>query len=134
MRCSRWGFGRDRRRRCDDRDGFGPEQITVMPNPATQQFVAGDYHFWVENPERSLGGPGFAGSQARVIVNQGNQLIGVFDVANAAGDPNLPLWHVVNIQIGAAGNVVGMQAVQQFTVGNPVTVLSTPPGAKPPRR
>lgn len=118
----------------DDRDGFGPERITVSRNPATQQFVAGDYHFWVDNPEVAVGGPNYVGSQARVVVNQGAQLIGIFDVANATGDPNLPLWHVVNVQIDAAGNVVGVQPIQQFKPGDPVTILATPPGVKTPRR
>ena len=106
----------------------------MTANPATEQFVAGDYHFWVDNPERALGGPNYTGSSARVIVNQGTQLVGVFDVANAAGDANLPLWHVVNVQIDATGAVVGVVPVQQFTVGDAVTVLSPPYGAKPPRR
>ena len=118
----------------DDRDGFGPERITVTANPATQQFVAGEYRFWVDNPQVTFVGPSYVGSQARVIVNQGNQLIGVFDVANAVGDPNLPLWHVVNVQIDATGNVVGLVPVQQFTGGTPATVLAPPYGAKPVRR
>ena len=117
----------------DDQDGFGPERMIVTPNPATQQYVPGEYRFWVDNFNAPLGGPSYSGSQARVIVNRDAQLLGVFDVANATGDPNLRLWHVVNIQLDAAGNAVVVQ-VQQFTAGDSVTVLSPPYGAKPVRR
>jgi uncharacterized protein YfaP (DUF2135 family) len=116
----------------DDTDGFGPERIVVTPNPATGQYVAGDYHFWVDNPNAAVG-PNFSGSQARVIVNLDAQLLGVFDIANAAGDPNLRLWHVVNVQL-TAGGAVTVQPVQQFTSGGSVTVLAPPYGPKPPRR
>jgi hypothetical protein len=64
-----------------------------------------------------------------VIVNRDNVLVGVFDVANATGDPNARLWHVVNVQIDAAGNVTA-QPVQQFTNGDGFNVLSPPYGNK----
>ena len=116
----------------DDRDGFGPERMIVRTNPATQQYVAGDYHFWVDNFNAAIG-PSFSGSQARVIVNLDARLLGVFDVSDASGDPNLRLWHVVNVQLDAAGNVT-VQPVQQFTSGDTVTVLAPPYGTKPRRR
>ena len=117
----------------DDQDGFGPERIVVTPNPATPgQYVAGDYHFWVDNPNAAIG-PNYTGSQARVIVNLDSQLLGVFDVTNAVGDPNARLWHVVNVQLDAAGNAT-VVPVQQFTNGDNLTVLAPPYGPKPPRR
>jgi hypothetical protein len=78
--------------------------------------------------------PSFSGSEARVIVNRDAQLLGTFDVANATGDPNPELWHVVNTEIDAAGNVTGLQAIQQCTPGDSVFVLSPPYGGKTPRR
>lgn len=114
----------------DDSDGFGPERIVVTRNGG--QYVAGEYRFWADNPNLIVEG-NFTGSQARVVVNLGSQLLGVFDVANAAGDPNLPLWHVVNVTLDAAGNAT-VVPVQQFTAGSPVTVLSTPYGGGKPRR
>jgi uncharacterized protein YfaP (DUF2135 family) len=116
----------------DDRDGFGPERMIVRTNPATGQYVAGDYHFWVDNFNAAIG-PSFSGSQARMIVNLDSRLLGVFDVSAASGDPNLRLWHVVNVQLDAAGNVT-VQPVQQFTSGGTVTVLAAPYGTKPRRR
>jgi hypothetical protein len=116
----------------DVQTGFGPEQIIVRPNPATGQYVAGDYHFWVDNPAADFGAS-YSGSQARVIVNRDAQLLGAFDVTAATGDPTLRLWHVVNVQIDAAGNVT-VQPVQQFTNGDSLVVLRPPYGAKPPRR
>lgn len=117
----------------DDQDGFGPERIVVRRDPATNQYVAGDYHFWVDNPNGPPVGPNYTGSQARVIVNRDGQLLGVFDVSAATGDPNLRLWHVVNVQIDAAGNAT-VQPVQQFTSGDNFVVLSPSYGPKPPRR
>jgi hypothetical protein len=114
-------------------NGFGPERITVTRNPATQQYVAGEYRFWADNPERAIGGPGYTGSGVRVIVNLDAQLLGIFDVANAAGNPNDRLWHAVNVTLDAAGNAT-VVPVQQFTNGDASTVLAVPPGAKPPRR
>lgn len=116
----------------DAQAGFGPEQIIVRQDPVTQQYVAGSYHFWVDNPNVGVG-PNYDGSQARVIVNRDGLLLGVFDVAAAAGDPNLRLWHVANVQLDAAGNAT-IQPVQQFTAGDSFVVLAPPYGPKPPRR
>jgi hypothetical protein len=93
-----------------DDDGFGPEQIVIKRNPATGQYVPGDYHFWVHNFSRT---PSFSGSQARVVVNKDTQFLGVFDVSAASGNPQEELWYVVNVQIDAAGNVT-LVSVQQF--------------------
>ena len=114
----------------DDQDGFGPEHIVVRR--VSGQFVPGDYHFWIDNPNVQFVG-GYAGSQARVIVNRDDVLIGVFDVSAATGDPNARLWHVVNVQIDGAGNATAVP-VQQFTNGDNFVVLSPPYGTKPLRR
>ena len=116
----------------DTQTGFGPERIIISPNPATLQYVAGDYHFWVDNPNAQVG-PNYSGSQARVIVNRNGDLLGDFDVGAAIGDPNRRLWHVVDVQIDAAGNAT-VRPVQQFTAGDLFTVLAPPYGTKPPRR
>jgi hypothetical protein len=86
----------------------------------------------VDNFNAALGAS-FSGSEARVIVTLDSRLLGVFDVSAASGDPNLRLWHVVNVQLDAAGNVA-VQPVQQFTSGDDFTVLSPPYGTKPRRR
>lgn len=114
----------------DDEDGLGPERVVVTRHPATQQFVAGEYRFWVDN---FSGMPSFAGSQARVIVNRDAQLLGIFDVTAATGDPNARLWHVVNVTLDAAGNAT-VVPIQQFTTGDSLTVLAPPYGTKPRRR
>lgn len=117
----------------DDQDGLGPERIVVTRHPATQQYVAGEYRFWVDNPNAGIG-PNYSGSQARVIVNRDAQLLEVFEVTAATGDPNSRLWHVVNVTLDAAGNAT-VVPVQQFTNGDTLTVLVVPPyGTKPVRR
>ena len=117
----------------DDQDGFGPERIVVTPNPATPgQYVPGEYRFWAHNFNGAIG-PSFTGSLARVIVNRDGVLLGVFDISGATGDPNLLLWHVVNVQIDEAGNVT-VVPIQSFTNGDSSTVLSVPYGPKPRRR
>jgi hypothetical protein len=68
-----------------------------------------------------------------VIVNTDATLLRVFEVADATGDPNLPLWYVTNLQVDAAGNVT-VVPVQQFTNGDLSTILRPPYGSKPPRR
>ena len=115
----------------DDNDGTGPERVLVTRHPVTQQFVAGEYRFWVDNFTVT---PSYTGSQARVIVNRDSQLLGIFEVAAATGDPNARLWHVVNVTLDAAGNPT-VVPVQQFTNGDSLTVLVVPPyGTKPARR
>ena len=103
--------------------------MVVRRNPGTGLWVAGSYHFWVHN---FLTTPEFNVSQARVIVNRDSQLLGVFNVGDANGDPALDLWHVVDIQLDAAGNAT-VVPVQQFTNGNSSVILRPPYGSKPRR-
>jgi len=115
-----------------DDNQLGPEQMVIRRDPATGQFVAGDYHLWVHN---FSGTPEFNVSQARVIINNNAQLLGVFDVNNANGDPALELWYVVNLEVDAVGNVT-LVPVQQFTNGSgqgSFTILAPPYGSKPVR-
>jgi hypothetical protein len=112
------------------RNGFGPEQVVIRRNPATGDYVAGDYHVWVHNFSRT---PEFDISQARVVVNNSTQAFGAFDVGAASGDPTLDLWYVVNLQIDAAGNVTAVSQ-QRFTAGDSIVVLSPPYGTKPPEK
>jgi hypothetical protein len=112
-----------------DGNGFGPEQVVIRRDPGTGAFVPGEYRFWVHN---FISPPSFSGSQGRVIVNRDAAPLGTFEVTGATGDPTLPLWHVVNLQVDAAGNVT-VAPIQQFTAGDLSTILSPPYGSKPAR-
>ncbi len=104
--------------------GFGPETITISRTPPTSgQFVAGDYHYWVHNYTATT----FAGSDALVSISavdgQGVLTqIAHYDVAAAAGDPTLGLWHVADFTLDVNGTVVRTD-VQAFQAGNSATVL-----------
>ena len=111
----------------DTQSGFGPEQIVVRRDPSTNQYVPGEYRFWVHN---FTGTPEFDQSQARVVVTRDSQLLGSFQVGGAAGDASEELWHVVNLQVTAAGDVT-LAPVQQFSNGDGLTVLRPPYGPKP---
>jgi hypothetical protein len=106
----------------DTAAGFGPEQIVVRPDPSGGQFVPGEYRFWVDNFSES---PEYDVSQARAVITQGGQQLGVFTAAAATGDPSLDLWYVANLTIDAAGTVT-VTPVQRFVSGNETTVLAVP--------
>lgn len=114
----------------DSQTGFGPEQVVVRRDPGTNNYVAGEYRFWVHN---FTGSPNFSQSQGRVVVTKDSQLLGTFPVGNASGDSSEELWHVVNLQVTAGGDVT-VTPVQQFTNGDGLTVLRPPYGPKPPPR
>jgi uncharacterized protein YfaP (DUF2135 family) len=99
----------------DDITAFGPETITVQA--VAGAFVAGSYHYWVHN----FTGTTFAGSSASVSVSVADAhgtltQIARWDVVNAAGDPADDLWHVVNIDIDANGNVTRTN-IETFQAG-----------------
>ena len=109
----------------DDTTALGPETITIQRTPATTVgvFTAGDYHYWVHNYTDTT----FAGSSASVTVSAVNaqgglSQLGRFDVSNATGNQSDDLWHVVNITIDAAGNVV-RNDVQVLQAGDSSIVL-----------
>jgi uncharacterized protein YfaP (DUF2135 family) len=110
----------------DTQSGFGPEQVVVRRDPATNNYVAGEYRFWAHN---FSGTPNFGQSQGRVVVTKDSQLLGTFLVGNASGDASEELWHVVNLQVTAAGDVT-LTPVQQFTNGDGLTILRPPYGPK----
>jgi hypothetical protein len=99
------------------------EQIVIRRDTTTGQFIPGEYRFWVNNFSQS---PDFDVSQARAVIAQGGQQIGVFPAAAATGDPRLDIWYVVNLTIDAAGNIA-QAPVQRFMSGSEVTVLGLPP-------
>jgi hypothetical protein len=68
--------------------GFGPEQVVIRRDPTSGLYVPGEYRFWVQNFSAS---PGFDVSQARAVVTQGSQQLGLFTAATATGDPRLPI-------------------------------------------
>ncbi len=89
----------------DVRTGFGPETITLTPLPAGT-FVPGIYRVFVFKVA-SAPGPTYDMSGAVVtIVAMGaagmNQL-GRFEVVNATGMPDLPVWHVCDMNVTANG-------------------------------
>jgi len=105
----------------DDTSQFGPEVISFRPDPATGQFVAGEYRFWVQNFSAA---PGFEVSNGTVTVTQGGRELGQFNVAGATGDPHQGIWQVVNLTVTSAGAVT-LAPVQQFRPGDDTTVLTT---------
>jgi hypothetical protein len=110
----------------DDKDGFGPETITIRSLPGTTQFVPGEYRFWAQN----FGGtPGFDVSNASVAVSQGGRQLATFPVSGASGDPRLGIWQVVTLTVDAAGTVT-LTPVQQYQPGDDVTVLTKGPASK----
>jgi uncharacterized protein YfaP (DUF2135 family) len=107
----------------NDQDGFGPETITIRRDPATGQFVAGEYRYWVHNfSHASNSGGSFAASDAHVVVSQGTGLLASFDVSDATGPPSRDVWFVVEITIDSAGTVT-LTTVQQIQTGTASTVL-----------
>ena len=104
----------------DVRTGFGPETITVTPL-IVGTFVPGLYRVAVFNVGH-LNGARFDMSNAVVtIVTTGalgmNQ-IGRFDVADAAGPQDLPVWHVCDFDVTANG-VVTVTPIQALVATVP---------------
>jgi hypothetical protein len=106
--------------------GFGPETIIIGQTPPATggQFVAGDYHYWVNDYSGAT--TSFAGSLASVSLavasNSGLTQIAHYDVAAATGDPTSGLWHVVDFTLDVNGNVTRTD-VQAFVAGNSAKVL-----------
>jgi len=105
----------------DDTSQFGPEVISIRPDPATGLFVAGEYRLWVQNFSAT---PGFEVSGGTVTVTQGGRELGQLNVAGATGDPHQGIWQVVNLTLTSAGTVT-LAPVQQFRPGDDTTVLAT---------
>lgn len=112
----------------DSQTGFGPEQVIIRRDPGTNLFAAGEYRLWIHN---FTGVPEFDASGAQLRVSRDGQILATFDVGAAAGNPNLDLWHIVNLQLTANGDLT-IVPVQQFVPGDGVTVLAPPYGSKPP--
>lgn len=98
----------------DDVSSFGPETITIRRNPTTNQFVAGEYRYWLHNfsttPELDVSG-------ARVTVNQGGAQLADYVISGAPANPSQDIWHVVNLTVDAAGNIT-RTSIQQYKVGD----------------
>jgi hypothetical protein len=110
----------------DVNTGRGPETITIRPT-ALGTFLAGDYHFWVDN----LYGTTYDMSDAAVSVvasgANGVNPLGRFEVVNATGAPpvggqTLRLWHAVDLAVAADGSVV-VHPVQTLSIGDQDTIL-----------
>jgi len=103
----------------DDVSSFGPETITIRRNPTTNQFVAGEYRYWLHNfsatPELDVSG-------ARVTVNQGGAQLADYVIFGAPANPSQDIWHVLNLTVDAAGNVT-RTSIQQYKTGNHSTAL-----------
>jgi hypothetical protein len=105
----------------DDTTAFGPEVLTISKAP--RGFVPGDYHVWIHNYTGST----FAGSSAVVTVlrmdPQGVPTqLSRQEVEFATGNQADDLWHVVNLDVGAAGSVA-VTVVQTLQPGNSSNVL-----------
>jgi uncharacterized protein YfaP (DUF2135 family) len=103
----------------DDRDGSGPETLTIRPRD-DGTFVAGDYHVWVHNYS---GSPEFDASGARVTLTAGGTQLAQYDVGVATGSPADDIWEVVNLTVSDDGSVTGVSVVQTFTVGSSGSVF-----------
>lgn len=103
----------------DQRSGPGGELIVIRRDPATNQFVPGEYRVWVHN---FSGSPDFPATGAALAVVSDGVQVGRFEVTAASGDPSQDLWHVVNLTIDANGSVT-LRPVQQFKPGHETTVL-----------
>lgn len=103
----------------DDVSSFGPETITIRRNPATNQFVAGEYRYWLHNfsttPELDVSG-------ARVTINQGGAQLAEYVISGSPANPSQDIWHVVNLTVDAAGNIT-RTSIQQYKAGDHNTAL-----------
>ena len=106
----------------DDTSSFGPETVTV--GRVAAGFVAGDYHYWIDNFSRS---PEYTGSNGIVTLSQCDAnltpvQLQQFAVASATGDPTLDLWHVFDFSVTSTGALT-VTSVQTIVEGNSQTVL-----------
>ena len=88
--------------------GFGPETITLSPL-FVGTFVPGNYRVWVLNVTALQSSGTFDMSNAVVTVftigTTGMNQIGRFEVAQAAGMQDMPLWHPCDLDVMANGTV-----------------------------
>jgi uncharacterized protein YfaP (DUF2135 family) len=103
----------------DDRDGSGPETITVFPLRGA--FVPGTYQLFVFNYTafglEGNGTPGFLASPASPLItlSQGGVQIGQFAANAASGNPASPQWSVVNFTLAASpSGRIAVTPIQQF--------------------
>ena len=86
--------------------GFGPETITLSPL-IVGTFVPGIYRVWVLNVTALQSSGTFDMSNAVVTVftigTTGMNQIGRFEVAQAAGMQDMPLWHPCDLDVMANG-------------------------------
>ena len=95
------------------------ETITIRRNPATGQFVAGEYRYRIHNYS---GTPELNVSSARVVVNQNVSQVVDLHVADAAGNPARDIWFVVKLTLDANGSLT-TTSVQELHVGDESTVF-----------
>ncbi len=95
----------------DDTSSFGPETITLG---AGGNFVAGDYHVWIDN---FSGTPEFDVSQATVAITAAGAQISDYSIGSASGSTADDIWQVVNFTVEADGSVSALNVVQTLTTG-----------------
>jgi Carboxypeptidase regulatory-like domain len=113
-----------------DRDGFvstppSAEIITIRRSPATAagSFIAGEYHFWVDNfskfanPSASYDGSSAVVTLIAVDDQGGSTQVDRFDVVNATGTADNNLWYVANLTLTANGTAT-TQVIQAFQPGD----------------
>jgi hypothetical protein len=111
-----------------DRDatmGFGPETVTVTPL-IVGTFVPGLYSVWVLNVTALQVGATYDMSNAVVTVvtmgTTGMNQVGRFEVLNATGMQDIPVWHVCDLDVTATG-VVTVTPVQLLVPGGPSVII-----------
>jgi hypothetical protein len=112
----------------DDTDAFGPERVTVRRSASTGgMLVAGEYRYWVYNYNRSTFGPTdpnnpATASNAVVTVLVDGVQLARYLVANAVGNPDDDIWHVVNLQLDTT-TIVAQTLVETLQLGDENTIL-----------
>lgn len=119
----------------DHRQGYGPETIRLIPNPATGLFeVAQEYRLWANNRsrERQPSAAGWRQSQARVdvvsLVREADgsvtTLVGFnFAQWRAVGSDLAGIWYVTTITPNADGSGIAFQPVRLLQAGTSTSVL-----------
>jgi uncharacterized protein YfaP (DUF2135 family) len=109
----------------DDINGEGPETISVKDSPSHGgDFVAGDYHVWVDNfPTDPGDNADMKVSEATVTLFGRTMQVGQWAVGDASGASTSRLWHVIDFTIDADGTVTAVTPRNQFVAGDENTVL-----------
>jgi hypothetical protein len=105
----------------DDRNGTGPERITVTQ--VAGAFVSGDYHCWIHNysGEQTFANSGASVTLLSLDANSLPTQRGRWVVADVPGAPDR-LWYVMRFNIDAQGQLT-VTPVMTYQAGDWTTIL-----------